>query len=91
MSCPKCGEVLRKSKRGIFGKLILFTFWGFNALMIFWVYAAAKATSEHSAGLSGAEAAGAAIGTGISFTMIAFIWLFGSVILGLMTLLTRPK
>jgi ssDNA-binding Zn-finger/Zn-ribbon topoisomerase 1 len=90
-SCPSCGAVLRKAKRGIFGKFIIFLFWAFNILMVAWIWGAIKLTSEHSAGLSGAEAAGAAIGTGLGITMIVFVWLFGAVILGLMALLTRPK
>lgn len=90
-SCPSCGAVLRKPKRGIFGKIVLFLFWGFNALMLLWIWGGTKSATESSAGLSGAEAAGAAIGTGIGVTILVFIWLIGAVILGIMALLTRPK
>ena len=90
-SCPSCGSVLRKARRGLIGKLVIFLFWAFNALVALWIWGAVKGASEHSAGLSGAEAAGAAIGTGLGITMIVFIWLIGAVILGLMALLTRPK
>lgn len=90
-SCPSCGATLRKAKRGFFGKFVIFIFWAFNILMAVSIWAGAKSASEHSAGLSGAEAAGAAIGTGLGITVLLFIWLFGVVILGLMALLTRPK
>ena len=90
-TCPSCGAVLRKEKRGIFGKLVIFMFWGFNILMLFSIWTGTQTAVEGQAGLSGAEAAGAAIGTGIGVTLLVFIWLIGAVILGIMALLTRPK
>jgi len=90
-SCPSCGAVLRKSKRGIFGKLVIFAFWGFNILMVLWIWGGTQSAVQTQSGLSGAEAAGAAIGTGIGVTLLIFIWLIGAIILGLMALLTRPK
>lgn len=90
-SCPSCGAVLRKPKRGIFGKIVIFAFWGFNILMIVWIWGGTQNAVETSEGLSGAEAAGAAIGTGIGVTLLIFVWLIGAIILGLMALLTRPK
>lgn len=90
-ACPSCGAVLRKAKRGIFGKLVIFAFWGFNILMVLWIWGGTKSAVETQAGLSGAEAAGAAIGTGLGVTFLIFIWLIGAIILGLMALLTRPK
>lgn len=90
-TCPSCGAVLRKPKRGFFGKLTVFAFWGFNALMVLWIWGGTQSAVETSSGLSGAEAAGAAIGTGIGVTLLVMIWLVGAIILGLMALLTRPK
>lgn len=90
-SCPSCGAVLRKTKRGIFGKLVIFAFWGFNILMVLWIWVGTQGAVESQSGLSGAEAAGAAIGTGIGFTFLIFVWLIGAIILGIMALLTRPK
>lgn len=66
-------------------------FWGFNILMVFWIWAGTQDAIETQAGLSGAEATGAAIGTGIGVTLLFLIWLIGAVILGLLALLTRPK
>jgi len=91
LSCPSCGAVLRNAKRGIFGKLVIFLFWGFNLLMVAWIWGGTQSAVDSQAGLSGAEAAGAAIGTGIGVTLLIFIWLIGAVILGIMALLTRPK
>lgn len=90
-SCPSCGAVLRESKRGVFGKLIVFAFWGFNILMSLSIWAGTQSAVEGQAGLSGAEAAGHAIGTGIGVTLLVIMWLTGTVILGIMALLTRPK
>ncbi len=90
-SCPSCGAVLRKPRRGIMGKIIVWVFWGFNILMAVWIYGGGKATVEQGEGLSGAEAVGHAIGTGIGMTALIILWLIGSVILGIMALLTRPK
>jgi hypothetical protein len=90
-SCPSCGAVLRKPKRGLFGKLIIFAFWGFNILMAVWIFGGAQNAAQQAEGLTGAEAAGAAIGTGIGIAMLVAIWIFGAIILGIMAMLTRPK
>jgi hypothetical protein len=75
----------------LFGKLAIFAFWGFNLLMVFWIWGGSKIAMERQGALTGAEAAGAAIGTGLGISMLIVLWLFGAVILGLMALLTRPK
>lgn len=90
-TCPSCGALLRKPKRGIFGKLVIFAFWGFNALMVWSIWVGTQGAVESQKGLSGAEAAGAAIGTGLGVTLLLMIWVIGAVILGLMALLTRPR
>jgi hypothetical protein len=91
LSCPSCGAVLRKARRGFFGKLVIFAFWGFNLLMIAWIWGATSMVAETGTGLTGAEAAGHAIGTGLGMTMIVIVWMIGAIILGLMALLTRAK
>jgi uncharacterized paraquat-inducible protein A len=92
LDCPKCGAKLRKPKRSVFGKIIKYTFIGFNILMLLWFIfgIGGAAESIESAG-SDAEQVGAAIGTGLGAMMIIFIWVAGDVVLGLMTLLTRAK
>lgn len=91
MSCPSCGAVLRKPKRGFFGKMTVFLFWGFNLLMVAWIWGGTQSAVSAQKGLSGAEAAGAAIGTGLGVTMLVMVWLIGAVIFGLMAMLTRPR
>lgn len=90
--CPKCGTKLRKPQRTLFGKIIKYTFIGFNILMLIWfIGGMSSATESISQTTNDAEQAGAAIGTGLGAMMIIFIWLAGDCILGLMTLFTRPK
>ncbi len=90
--CPKCGVVLNKPKRTIFGKIIKWAFILFNLLMLWWMVAGVGGAAEKTASLhNGAEQAGAAIGTGLGAMMIGGIWLIGGVILGMFVLFTKPK
>jgi len=82
---------LRKLKRGFFGKLVKWSFIGFNVLMAIWLIAGMGAATEGMEAMSDAEKAGTAIGTGIGAAMILVIWVFGDIILGLLVLFTRPK
>ncbi len=92
LDCPKCGKSLKKLQRSIFGKFIKWTFILFNLLMLWWMIGGMSSASQSiSSEASSAGRAGAAIGTGIGFIMILIIWVFGDIILGLFTLLTRPK
>lgn len=92
LKCPKCGVQLRKPTRGFFGKLFKYSFIFFNLLMGWWLIAGMSAASKATlAASSGAEQAGAAIGTGIGAAMIIGVWVFGDIILGLFVLFTRPK
>jgi uncharacterized paraquat-inducible protein A len=87
-NCPKCGVKLRNPKRSIFGVIIKYRFILFNLLMLWW-FVTGVGTASKSIHASDSEAA--AIGTGIGAMFIIGIWVAGDVILGLMTLLTRPK
>ncbi|TXT26971.1 MAG: hypothetical protein FD131_3967 [Rhodocyclaceae bacterium] len=92
LKCPKCGVQLRKPVRSAFGKIVKWVFILFNALMAIVMYNGMSAATQVVATANGgAEQAGAAIGTGIGAFVILAIWGFGAVILGLITLLTRPK
>lgn len=79
---------IQKRKRGFFGWLFLLLFFGFNLLMMFWLFrywgqlAGTTATSD-------AASIGKAIGGTIGSGLILFIWGFGAVILGMFALLTR--
>jgi ssDNA-binding Zn-finger/Zn-ribbon topoisomerase 1 len=90
VTCPKCGAKLRKLRRGFFGGLIKYSFILFNILMMVWLFGAFSEVSKIDPG-SDAGRVGVAIGTAIGTSMIVGIWVAGSVILGLLTLLTRPK
>lgn len=89
--CPKCAAQLRKPKRTVFGKIVLWTFILFNILMAVWTFGGLSNNVSEMSNLSGAEQAGAAIGTGIGVALLLGIWVAGDVILGLFTLFTRPR
>jgi hypothetical protein len=40
---------IEKRKRGVFGRLVAFAFWGWNALMVVWVFGAMISASSHIA------------------------------------------
>lgn len=90
LTCPKCGHVLRKPKRSLFGKLCLWSFYLWNILMVIWLVGGLNSVSDIEANTA-AEQAGAAIGAGIGITMIIVFWVIGDIITGLFALLTRPK
>ena len=91
LKCTKCGVQLRKPTRSVFGKLVLWGFIGFNLLMLIWLIAGMGAATEGMETMSNAEQAGTAIGAGIGAMMIAGIWGFGDIVLGIMLLVTRPR
>lgn len=91
LNCTKCGVQLRKPKRGMFGKIVKWSFIGFNILMVVWLVGGMNSATEGMATMSGAEQAGAAIGTGIGAALILGLWAVGDFILGLFVFLTRAK
>ncbi len=91
LKCPKCGLQLRKPQRTFFGKLIKWSFIGFNVLMAIWLFAGMNAATEGMSSMSSAQQAGTAIGTGIGAMLVLSIWVIGDIILGLFVLFTRPK
>ena len=88
--CPRCGFVIRVPKRGFFGKLIKWSFIGWNILMLVWFIGGMNAASKVETA-SDAERAGAAVGTAIGASLIIGLWVAGTIVLGLFVLLTRPK
>ena len=65
-SATQCGKQLKKAKRGFFGKIFLWLFYLFNALMLVWVITGMNAASDIvTKAATEAEKAGATIGTGI--------------------------
>ncbi|MEP1201645.1 hypothetical protein [Tateyamaria sp.] len=83
-----------RTKRGFFGWVFLALFIGFQALMIWTIFlnigAGAEVISECGTDdYSEACAAGAAIGSSIVAVGGWFVWCLGSIVLGLLALLTR--
>ena len=91
LKCPKCGVQLRKPKRGFFGKLVMWSFIGFNILMAIWFVGGMGSATVGIEAMSEAEKAGTAIGAGIGAAMLLGIWVSGDIILGLFVLFTRPR
>ena len=80
-----------RQQRGCFGTGILIVFWGWNALMLWWAISGVGAMSGVPRADTEAGQAGQAIGFGIGLTMILVIWGAGTLILGLMVLMTRGR
>lgn len=83
---------IEKPNRSLFGKIVKYTFIGFNILMLVWfIGGMASASKGIENATTEAEQAGAAIGTGLGAMFIIFIWIAGAVILGIIAFLTRAK
>jgi len=89
--CVKCGHVINKPKRGLFGKLFKWSFIGFNVLMLLWMVTGMSAASNATVATSEAGRTGAAVGTAIGAGLVLGIWVMGDIILGLLVLFTRPR
>lgn len=76
---------------GLMGLISRIGFWAWQALMLVWFLSFSGEAGElaRQAG-SDWERAGAGVGTAIGWGVILFVWVGGSVIFGLMALLTRP-
>ena len=80
------------SERTVGGKIIKWVFILFNILMLVWMISGMSGGAEMVENSSSdAEAAGAAIGTGIGMFLLFIVWTLGDIILGIFVLLTRPK
>lgn len=77
-------------KRGFFGWVFLLIFLGFNALMAIWLISYWSLLGDIDAA-SDAEKAGAVIGGTIGTGFLLVFWALGSVITGLLALLTRGR
>ncbi len=81
-----------KPQRSLFGKIIKWTFIGYNILMLLWFLSGINVATEGiTNSVSDAEKAGATIGSGIGIMFIIFVWTAGTILLGIFTLLTRPR
>lgn len=92
LKCPNCGKQLRKAKRGFWGKIFLWLFYGFNIFMLWWMIGGISVSSDTiAATASDAERAGATIGAGLGLFILIIIWVIGDIITGLLALVSRPK
>ena len=90
--CPHCGHPIRKPKRGFFGILFKWALILFNVFMIIWMIGYIGVLSEKPEGAeSEAYKAGATLGGAIGIGMLLVLWVIGDIILGLATILTRPR
>ena len=80
---------VEKRKRGFFGWIFLLIFLGWNIIMLIAFIAGVGGIGDMPAPTSSAEEAGRNIGTALGVGMILALWAFGSVITGLLALLTR--
>lgn len=81
-----------KHKRGFFGRVWQVAFWLFQLAMIWLVSINFKAVEEVTAQCAGtACAAGAAIGGGIVAVGGWFVWVLGTLILGILMFATKGK
>lgn len=82
LKCMHCGFQLRKIKHGLFGKLFLSLFIFFNLFAALWLYTAIGNAIDHAPDNQG----------DINGAILIFVfWALGDVILGALTLLTKPK
>lgn len=87
-------KIIRKEirKRSAMGKVVKWTFIGFNILMLVWFIGGMGAAGEvANSAASDAEQAGAAIGTTLAAGMLLALWAIGDIILGILVLLTRGE
>ncbi|SNY94099.1 hypothetical protein SAMN04515647_4422 [Cohaesibacter sp. ES.047] len=84
--------IIRKEvrKRGFFGWVFLTLFIVFNLIMLLWLVAGADALSELKP-VGAAEEAGHAIGSAVGIGMVLILWAIGSVITGVLALVSRGR
>ena len=73
-------------KRTVASHIARVLFWGFNLLMIIWIWTGLDATVGGDEALGTAES----IGVGIGITMLVILWVLGDIILGFFYFFTRP-
>ena len=73
-------------KRTVASHIARVLFWGFNLLMILWIWGGLDATVGGDVALGAAES----IGVGIGITMLVILWVVGDIILGLFYFFTKP-
>ena len=77
-------------KRGAFGWLFLLLFFAFNVVMLVWAISYANLLSALSTG-NEYERTGAAIGGLFGYSFLAFVWVAGAFVTGLLAFFTRGQ
>lgn len=81
---------IEKHKRGYFGLLFLILFIAWNVVMAIWLLGFSMHVNEATQSASTqAESAVVTVGSGIGFIMMLILWGMGSVITGILALLSR--
>ncbi len=85
-------RTIERRKRGFFGWIFAAMFWGWNVLMVIWLFAAlSENSSQYEQLTSEAERQGYAAGTGLAFMFVLIIWAMGAVVFGLLSYFTRGR
>jgi len=85
------GETRRK-RGGLTHQVFRWSFFGFNLLMVVWLVSYIASTGKLRAGaVTAADKAGLGEAVAIGGGMLLGVWLFGAVLLGLLSSLTKPK
>lgn len=82
---------IEKRKRGFFGWVFLLLFWGWNAFMVFAIFAGLNAGAPTRATLTGDELRAFDAGSGIAIMFELVLWAVGSVVFGLLAYFTRGR
>ncbi len=84
---------VEKRKRGIFGWLFLIVFWLWHPMMIWWLVEYGRWANDKigTYGRATPGRIGAEAGATMAVGFIIFVWVAGSVILGLMVFFTRGQ
>ncbi len=93
VSCPGCGARVGKSQRSSFGVIIKYTFILFHIVMAWWLLSGIQSSPFFgiARGDPNYEIAFEILGA-VFFTLkFVVIWVAGTLILGLLNLIARPK
>ncbi len=83
---------IERRRRGFFGWIVAILFWGWQLLMAWALFMGLANLGQHNATLhTSSERTAATIGGGIGLTMVLFLWVLGTVILGFMMMFTRGR
>lgn len=82
-------QIVRREvrKRGFFGWVFLLIFIGWNVLMLLWLIASLNGIGQQLDASSNPDAT--AVGNAIGMMFLIFVWAAGSLIFGLLAILTR--